>query len=178
MPGMVFTPSRFNVFCSRLSSVDVVLCTAFFFLNGAIQTALIEDAPRSRHQHPAPRAGAAPSLGKHGSAAYLRTEPFPPVRTAPAIRMSFSRSILPAPLIDTPKLDRRRAASPGCVKNGAHLIPKQREDLNGCFALWGARLVNRVYLRGFDKGGCRRRPVHESSGQNTSPKSTRLGQVL
>jgi len=32
MPGMVFTPSRFSVFCSRLSSVDVVLCTALCFL--------------------------------------------------------------------------------------------------------------------------------------------------
>ncbi len=32
MPGMAFTPRRFSVFCSRLSSVDVVLCTAFFFL--------------------------------------------------------------------------------------------------------------------------------------------------
>ena len=34
MPGMVFTPSRFSVLCSRLSSVEVVLCTAFFFLRG------------------------------------------------------------------------------------------------------------------------------------------------
>lgn len=34
MPGMVFTPSRFSVLCSRLSSVCVVLCTAFFFLRG------------------------------------------------------------------------------------------------------------------------------------------------
>ena len=32
MPGMVLTPSRLSVFCSRLSSVLVVLCTAFFFL--------------------------------------------------------------------------------------------------------------------------------------------------
>lgn len=32
MPGMVFTPSRLSVLCSRLSSVLVVLCTAFFFL--------------------------------------------------------------------------------------------------------------------------------------------------
>jgi hypothetical protein len=32
MPGMVFTPRRFSVFWSLLSSVDVVLWTAFFFL--------------------------------------------------------------------------------------------------------------------------------------------------
>ena len=32
MPGIVFTPSLLRVFCSRLSSVDVVLWTAFFFL--------------------------------------------------------------------------------------------------------------------------------------------------
>lgn len=32
MPGMVFTPNRFKVFCSLLSSVEVVLWTAFFFL--------------------------------------------------------------------------------------------------------------------------------------------------
>lgn len=30
--GMVFTPSRLSVFCSRLSSVEAVLWTAFFFL--------------------------------------------------------------------------------------------------------------------------------------------------
>lgn len=35
MPGMVFTPRRFSVFCSLLSSVDVVLCTAFFFLRAS-----------------------------------------------------------------------------------------------------------------------------------------------
>ena len=34
MPGMVFTPRRLSVFCNRLSSVEVVLCTAFFFLQG------------------------------------------------------------------------------------------------------------------------------------------------
>jgi hypothetical protein len=28
----VFTPSRLSVFCSRLSSVEAVLWTAFFFL--------------------------------------------------------------------------------------------------------------------------------------------------
>ncbi|GIL89354.1 hypothetical protein Vretifemale_17179, partial [Volvox reticuliferus] len=55
MPGIVFTPRRFRVFCNRLSSVDVVLCTAFFF---------------------------------------LLTEPLPPVRTAPAIFISLSRSML------------------------------------------------------------------------------------
>ena len=32
MPGMVFTPSRFRVAWSRLSSVVDTLCTAFFFL--------------------------------------------------------------------------------------------------------------------------------------------------
>jgi hypothetical protein len=32
MPGMVFTPSLLRVLCKRLSSVVVVLCTAFFFL--------------------------------------------------------------------------------------------------------------------------------------------------
>ncbi len=32
MPGMVFTPKRFSTLWSRLSSVVVVLCTAFFFL--------------------------------------------------------------------------------------------------------------------------------------------------
>jgi hypothetical protein len=31
MAGMLLTPSRFSVFCNRLSSVVVVLCTAFFF---------------------------------------------------------------------------------------------------------------------------------------------------
>ncbi len=35
MPGMVFTPSLFNVLCNLLSSVVVVLCTAFFFLKKA-----------------------------------------------------------------------------------------------------------------------------------------------
>ena len=35
IPGMVFTPKRFSVFCSRLSSVVVVLCTAFFFLRAS-----------------------------------------------------------------------------------------------------------------------------------------------
>lgn len=33
MPGIVFTPNRFSVFCNLLSSVDVVLWTAFFFLH-------------------------------------------------------------------------------------------------------------------------------------------------
>ena len=37
MPGMVFTPRRLSVFCNRLSSVEVVLCTAFFFLQGTEQ---------------------------------------------------------------------------------------------------------------------------------------------
>ena len=37
MPGMVFTPRRLSVFCNRLSSVEVVLCTAFFFLQGMEQ---------------------------------------------------------------------------------------------------------------------------------------------
>ena len=32
MPGMVFTPSRLRVLCNLLSSVEVVLWTAFFFL--------------------------------------------------------------------------------------------------------------------------------------------------
>jgi hypothetical protein len=32
MPGMVLTPSLFKVLCNLLSSVVVVLCTAFFFL--------------------------------------------------------------------------------------------------------------------------------------------------
>ena len=32
IPGMVFTPSRFSVLCNLLSSVEVVLWTAFFFL--------------------------------------------------------------------------------------------------------------------------------------------------
>ena len=31
MAGMLFTPRRFSVFCRRLSSVVVVLCTIFFF---------------------------------------------------------------------------------------------------------------------------------------------------
>ncbi len=39
MPGMVFTPSRFSVFCRRLSSVEVVLCTAFFLLHAAARAA-------------------------------------------------------------------------------------------------------------------------------------------
>lgn len=33
MPGIVFTPNLFRVFCNLLSSVDVVLWTAFFFLH-------------------------------------------------------------------------------------------------------------------------------------------------
>ena len=33
MPGMVLTLRRFRVFCSRLSSVEFVLWTAFFFLH-------------------------------------------------------------------------------------------------------------------------------------------------
>jgi cell wall-associated NlpC family hydrolase len=33
MPGIVLTPSLFKVLCNLLSSVVVVLCTAFFFLN-------------------------------------------------------------------------------------------------------------------------------------------------
>jgi hypothetical protein len=32
MPGMVLTPMRFKVPCRRLSSVEPVLWTAFFFL--------------------------------------------------------------------------------------------------------------------------------------------------
>ena len=32
MPGIVFTPSLLSVLCNRLSSVEVALWTAFFFL--------------------------------------------------------------------------------------------------------------------------------------------------
>ena len=33
IPGIVLTPNLFSVFCSLLSSVEVVLWTAFFFLH-------------------------------------------------------------------------------------------------------------------------------------------------
>lgn len=36
MPGMVLTPIRFKVPCKRLSSVEPVLWTAFFFLQGRV----------------------------------------------------------------------------------------------------------------------------------------------
>ncbi len=37
IPGMVLTPSRFSVLCSRLSSVVAALCTAFFFLRARVR---------------------------------------------------------------------------------------------------------------------------------------------
>ena len=38
MPGMTLTPRRLRVFVRRLSSVEVVLCRAFFFLCGLNET--------------------------------------------------------------------------------------------------------------------------------------------
>jgi hypothetical protein len=46
MAGIVFTLSRFSVFCSRLSSVVLVLCTAFFFLRNQIGRATGQQTTR------------------------------------------------------------------------------------------------------------------------------------
>lgn len=79
MPGMVFTPSLLRVLCKRLSSVVVVLCTAFFFLrdNQAIRACASTHASCDRSRLPQ----------------YLRTVPLPPVLTAEAIFINLSRSI-------------------------------------------------------------------------------------
>jgi hypothetical protein len=50
MPGMVLTPSLFSVLCNLLSSVVVVLCTAFFFLKKP-QCSLFQNPSNCWTQH-------------------------------------------------------------------------------------------------------------------------------
>lgn len=85
IPGIVFTPRRFNVLCRRLSSVVAVLCGTFFFL----QTHL-SSPPFTYLSH-------------------LLTVPLPPVLTALDIRFNLSRSIsTPQGQSNPPHIDDRR----------------------------------------------------------------------
>lgn len=97
MPGMVFTPSLFRVFCKRLSSVDVVLCTAFFFLrvHDPISHGASTHARAVTDQRSSGRVAKRAALLSI-SATDLRTVPLPPVLTAEAIFISLSRSIAAA----------------------------------------------------------------------------------
>ena len=92
MPGMVFTPRRLSVLCSRLSSVLVVLCTAFFFLYrhawGPILAGPLSLLPSIACGPQLPTGGlwaAAACRATPCAVAHLRTVPLPPVRTTPAI---------------------------------------------------------------------------------------------
>jgi hypothetical protein len=107
MPGMVLTPRRFSVLCSRLSSVVAVLCTAFFFLcDTANQAALsvyscIPPPSRAFAQHRSPPV----AHPRTADITHLRTVPFPPVLTAEAILANLSRSM--APLLSARPLQTR-----------------------------------------------------------------------
>lgn len=121
MPGMVFTPSLLSVFCKRLSSVEVVLCTAFFFLRG-------EEPIRRRasgcleHDHLGP-GGADRWCTAPGAGTNLRTVPLPPVLTADAIFMSLSRSIFDGCLLLLPLLGAQWLDEPPLLLIPLRLIP-------------------------------------------------------
>jgi hypothetical protein len=76
MPGMVLTPRRLSVFCSRLSSVVVVLCTAFFFLRAApaqSEPCAVRTTPQSADlMAPAPSRRPAPAHGALATRAHCR----------------------------------------------------------------------------------------------------------
>lgn len=84
MPGIVLTPNLFNVFCNLLSSVEVVLCTAFFFLQYfqiiSGRESSTTEAARSLRQVICMCADCTPSYGSFATGAHGTGhfhEPFP-----------------------------------------------------------------------------------------------------
>jgi len=107
MPGMVLTPMRFKVPCRRLSSVEPVLWTAFFFLQSRASGG--EKMCESRGKRESKGRVRVEGLqgtfdcmhvsyvsldGMRNAVTHLLTVPLPPVRTVPAIFCNFSTFIL------------------------------------------------------------------------------------
>lgn len=119
IPGMTFTPSLFKVLCSLLSSVVVVLWTAFFFLRTKYINKVRNKSDmranmlwHRRTQTHSPMKECMNQNLQVTSSKYeawmistnLLTLPFPPVRTALAIFISFSLFIC-FPTTDSKRLN-------------------------------------------------------------------------